>query len=168
MTKRFLVILSLLAGCATTPSPTQRPPVEAIATFAFVGRLAVRQGETRHYMKIDWRHDRAADEILLTTPLGQGVAEITRDAAGARLVLADQRRYAAGDWSELSEKVFGFRLPLETSMRWLFGRIDDTDGWCVTVTERAGDAPDALPLALELERDDIHVRLKIDEWGEVR
>ena len=139
--------------------------------FAFVGRLAVRQGETRHHVNVDWRHDTQRDEILLTTPLGQGIAEIVRDAVGAHLTLADKRSFVAADWSALSRQVFGFALPLNASARWLLGDLGKegtTEGWRVTVIEREGAAAEALPTVIELERDDITVRLKIDEWSEVK
>jgi len=170
--KRWLaVLLLLLAGCAAIPSLPARPPAETISAFAFTGRLAVRQGESRHHVNVDWRHAADSDEIMLATPLGQGVAEIVRDAAGARLTLADRRRFAADDWSALSEQVFGFRLPLQASARWLLGQIGeeaDTEGWRVRVLERESDLPNALPRLIELERGDIAVHLRIDEWTELR
>ncbi len=166
-----LLLCLLLAGCATSPPSGQRPAITEITTFAFIGRIAVRQGETRHYINIDWRHANDSDEILLNTPLGQGLAELTRNAAGAHLTLADQRHFTAQDWSTLSAEVFGFRLPLAASARWLVGEVadtKDTEGWRVTVVERESNAPHALPTIIELERDDIFVRLKIDEWSEVQ
>jgi outer membrane lipoprotein LolB len=168
---RLLVLWGLvlfLAGCATVTVTQPRPAAPDITQFAFVGRLAVRQGDTRHHVNVDWRHDTQRDEILLTTPLGQGVAEIVRDATGARLTLADKRSFAAGDWSALSRQVFGFALPLNASARWLLGDVSATEGWRVTVVEREGATTEALPTVIELERDDITVRLKIDEWSEVK
>lgn len=165
--RALLLGVLLLAGCATLPPPA-RPAAETIVAFAFSGRLAVRQGEARHHMKIDWRHDAARDEILLATPLGQGVAEIVRDAAGARLLLADKRAFAAADWGTLGEQVFGFRLPLSATARWLLGAPAEAEGWRMRVIERESGSPGALPAVIEFERDDIHVRLKIDEWSEVR
>lgn len=160
-----------MAGCLTQPVLPERQPSTRIAAFAFSGRLAVTQGERRHHLKIDWRHDAQRDDILLATPLGQGMAEITRDAAGATLQLADRRRYEAADWSELAEQAFGFRLPLAASPRWLLGDIpppSDMDGWSIRILERESAAAHALPALIELERDDIHVRLKIDEWSELQ
>jgi outer membrane lipoprotein LolB len=157
-----------LAGCAAVPVVSQHPAAPDISQFSFLGRLAVRQGETRYHVNVDWHHDARRDEILLTTPLGQGVAEIVRDAAGARLTLADKRSFVADDWSALSRQVFGFPLPLNASARWLVGDITATEGWRVTVIERESAAAEALPTVIELERDDIAVRLKIDEWSEVK
>lgn len=170
MIRPLLVALAalLLAACASRPPLAPRPPAAEIAAFAFSGRLAVRQGDTRHHVSIDWRHAAGDDEVLLTTPLGQGVAEIRRDAAGARLTLADGRTFAGADWGALSAEVFGFRLPLDISARWLLGEPRDTAGWRVNVLERESGEPGALPTLIELERDDIAVRLKIDEWTEVK
>lgn len=167
MIRPLLLCVLLITGCATHPLPP-RPTTESIATFAFNGRLAVRQGDTRHHVRIDWRHDAARDDILLTTPLGQGVAEITRDAGGARLLLADQREFTAADAGTLAEQVFGFRLPLDHAARWLLGEPGNIAPWRATVVERESAAANALPSVIELEHDDIHVRLKIDEWSEVQ
>ncbi|MBA3031933.1 MAG: outer membrane lipoprotein LolB [Gammaproteobacteria bacterium] len=164
----WALALAILSGCASAPQFPARPPAAQIEQFAFSGRIAVRQGEVRHNARVDWRHATGRDEILLTTPFGQGVAELTRDASGARLVLADQRRFVADDWSTLAQQVFGFPLPLGTSARWLLGDVADTEGWRVTIVERESAAVDALPTVFELERDDIAVRLKIDEWIEVK
>lgn len=164
----FCLLCLLLAGCATSLPSAQRPPVTEISVFSFTGRIAVRQGETRHYVNIDWRHTADSDEILLNTPLGQGLAELARDTTGAHLTLADQRHFTAQDWGTLSAEVFGFRLPLEASARWLLGTAANTEGWRVTIVERESATPHALPTIIELEREDIFVRLKIDEWSEVR
>lgn len=128
----------------------------------------MRQGVTRHHVNVDWRHAVDGDAILLTTPLGQGVAEIVRDAAGARLTLADRRRLTADDWSTLAQQVLGIPLPLEDSSRWLLGGIAATEGWRVTIVERESADPNALPTVIDLERDDIAVRLRIDEWTEAK
>lgn len=165
----FLVWLLLwLTGCALTPVAAKHLPSGEISVFSFSGRIAVRQGETRHHVKIDWQHAPTHDAILLTTFLGQGVAEIERDDAGARLLLADKRRFEADDWGTLAEQVFGFRLPLRASARWLLGEPTDAEGWRITVVERESSLPGALPSIIELEHDDISVRLRIDEWSEVR
>lgn len=169
---RFLLswalALLLLSGCAGVPLLPERPPAAQIEQFVISGRITVRQGESRHHARLDWRHESTRDEILLTTPLGQGVAELTRDVAGARLLLADQRRFAADDWNSLAQQVFGFPLPLSAATRWLVGDLAETRGWRVTVVARESDAADALPTEIELERDDIMVLMRIDEWSEVR
>ncbi len=158
-------VWALLAGCAVQPVVPSSPS-RAITTFSFTGRLAVRQNETSHHVHIDWRHAPDGDVILLTTPLGQGVAELVRDASGARLTLAERRSLSAGDWNALAREVFGIPLPLDRVHRWLIGDLSDTQGWRIEILERENQG--GLPTLLELERDDIRVRLKIDAWQEAR
>lgn len=164
----ILVCLLVLAGCAAVPVAPPHPPLPQVERFAIDGRIAVRQGEVRHYANLDWRHAPASDVILLTTPLGQGMAELVRDAGGARLTLADGRTHAADDWNALAQEVFGVALPLNGAARWLLGDLADTEGWRVEILERENGAPDGLPTLIELEREDITVRLKIDAWREAQ
>lgn len=164
----FLLFLPFLAGCAAAPVMTSRPTAADIEQFALTGRLALRLAERRHHVNIDWRHTPHDDNILLATPLGQGVAELVRDASGARLTLADGRRHVAEDWNALAQEMFGVTLPLDGATRWLLGDLTDTGGWRVVILDREHGAPDGLPTLIELKRDDIEVRLKIDEWLEVK
>lgn len=143
------------------------PPT--LTEFEFDGRVAVRQGEARHHVNISWRHDVGNDEILLTTPLGQGVAELSRNAAGARLVMADRREFVAADWEGLAQQLFGARLPLNDLPAWVAGHAGaSAGGWRVEYLDYQSNARDALPTLLEMRRDDIEVRLKIDEWSRAR
>lgn len=171
---------ALLAGCEMLPVQTgmaPRPARTAIGAFSFDGRVAAHREATHHYANISWRHTAALDDVVLTTPLGQGVAELSRDAAGAQLKSADGKSVSAADWEELSARVFGFALPLEGMPRWLLGDVAPTqrdeqgrpvaavaDGWDVRYLGYESDAPDALPVLVEFRRDDIEVRLKVDAW----
>ena len=176
-----VVVASLLAACGMQPvseaETAPRPPRERIAAFALDGRLAVRQDQTHHYANIEWRHDTNKDEILLTTPLGQGVAELSRDARGARLVTADKEVVEAADWESLSDRVFGLALPLSGLPRWLLGDVTPTaqdgqgrpqtalaSGWVIRYLDYESPSPAALPVLMEFRRDDIELRLKVDAW----
>jgi outer membrane lipoprotein LolB len=143
------------------------PPT--LTEFEFDGRVAVRQGETRHHVNISWRHDITNDEILLTTPLGQGVAELSRNTTGARLVMADRSEFVAADWEGLAEQLFGTRLPLNDLPAWVAGHAGaSVGGWRVEYLDYQSNARDALPTLLEMKRNDIVVRLKIDGWSRAR
>lgn len=177
-----LLAAGLLTGCeALAPREAgeivSRPARAAIAAFSVDGRLSARQGESRNSANLSWRHDPAADSILLTTPLGQGVAELTRDARGARLLTADRQTLEAADWEGLSTQVFGFALPLSTLPRWLVGDVAAAqrdasgrprhalvDGWDIRYLDYESPAAHALPTLVEFRRDDIELRLKVDEW----
>ena len=154
-----------------------RPARDGIAAFAIEGRISARQGESRNHANLSWRHEAAGDEILLTTPLGQGVAELTRNGRGARLTTADRQTAEAADWEGLSAKVFGFELPLSDLPRWLLGDVGtgrrdaagrpseaSVKGWDIRYLAYESPAADALPTLVEFRRDDIELRLRVDEW----
>jgi len=182
-----LAVALLLSACAQLPNVAPgeaalpRPARAAVGGFLLTGRIAVSEGQQRHAVNITWQHGAARDEIFLTTPLGQGIAELTRDAAGARLTTAERREFNAPDWQALAIRVFGFSLPLSALPRWLLGEVPAdalgvrydaagrpqrmlADGWQVAYLEYAGDAADALPTLIELKHEDIEVRWKIDDW----
>jgi outer membrane lipoprotein LolB len=125
----------------------------------------VWDSQARHYVNITWRHDEQRDEILLTTPLGQGLAELTRDARGARLLTADRKEITADDWEGLAERMLGTRLPLNDLPAWLSGAAPaPASGWRVEYLEYQNDAADALPTLIQATRGDIGLRLKVSEW----
>jgi len=178
----FLSLLALLlTGCETLPSheavAVARPPRAQIATFTFDGRFGVRKEQTRHSANVEWRHRPDADDILITTPMGQGVAQLSRDARGARLVRADKEVIEAPDWESLSARLFGFALPLSDLPRWLLGDVTPSErdsqgrpqaalaaGWDIRYLDYESASPDALPVLIEFRRDDIELRLKVDAW----
>ncbi len=166
----MMSVALLAAGCAGLPesAPAARTP-PAVSEFEFDGRVTVRVDQNRHYANISWRHTGERDDILLTTPLGQGVAELTRSASGARLKTANGEEHVAADWEELAARLFGSRLPLDQLPGWLTGHPPPlSSAWRVSYLEYQGPAADALPILLEVSSGDIEVRLKIDEWGRVR
>ena len=155
--------LALLSACAALPPPA---PSAAVEGFSLTGRLSLRQGEMSHHVGISWRHEAGRDEIFLSGPLGQGLAELTRDANGARLLTAERKVITAPDWDSLAERAFGARLPLSNLPRWLAtvppAPTFHVDGWRIDIL----DVADGRPVLIELHRDDIEARLKIDSWTE--
>ena len=150
---------------------------QADGSFAFSGRLAVRQEEKNYHVSLHWQHSPQADEILITGPLGPGLAELTRDASGARLKSGKNEERRAANWAELAHDIFGAPLPVEELPGWLQGRAPtatrDIQGrpkslqlpdWRVDWLEYADESKDALPSLLELRGAGIEVRIRIEEW----
>lgn len=166
-----------MSGDSASPHPART----AIQAYLLTGRIAVSQAQQRHAVNVSWQHSPTRDQIFLATPLGQGIAELTRDAAGAHLTTAERREFNAPDWQTLSVQVFGFPLPLSALPRWLLAEVPTAalgvkydaagrpqrmvaDGWQVAFLEYDGDGFNALPVLIELKRENTEVRLKIDEW----
>lgn len=179
-------LLALTAGCAMmeTVATAARPARETIETFRIEGRIAVRRAGESFSAGIDWRHDAQSDEIVVSGPLGQGLARLTSGGGTALLETADQKRYVAANLEDLSEQVFGTPLPVSGLGRWVLGRsafggiarVDATgrlaglseQGWVIDYLRYESEAPDALPELLQARRADVEVRLKIDSWSMVR
>jgi outer membrane lipoprotein LolB len=52
------------------------------------------------------------DELVLSSPLGQALAEIVSDAGGAFLTAGDGRSQSAANVDSLLQTVLGYPLPL--------------------------------------------------------
>lgn len=166
---------ALLAGCASPglEFPGRETAAEALGPaideFALSGRLAVRQGDRHDHVAFDWRHGGGRDVVLFLSPLGQGLAEITRDAAGATLVMPGREPLRTTTLGELTRKALGVSLPLDRLADWVRGAqgvSGEVDGWRVAVTETVPYRQRRLPARIDIRRDDIEVSVRIDEWGE--
>lgn len=186
MRLRFALLLagSLLAGCASVP-PAALPPREQIRDFALEARFALRvslpdKAAQSSGGRLSWEHKNGGDRILISNPLGYGVAEIETTSAWSRLRTADGKTSESPNPDSLMEEVTGQRLPVSRLPAWLLGRSSrsaqiSTDGynrprqlleagWQVDYAYD-DDAPTALPARLTLSRDgEIELRLRIEEW----
>lgn len=173
----------LLAGCAgMAPVPVSNLSArDAMETFSLEGRFSLRQEEKNHSGRMSWRHAATGDELLLASPFGQGVAEISVGRNGATLTTSDGRAYAAADAQALTEQVLGYSLPLALLADWVRGRslpeqVAERDAlgrplrlrhedWFIEYGYDSDD-PQALPGRLFAERvGAFELRLKIDEWN---
>ena len=117
---------SLLAGCRRRFSRLrERFPPAAVAR----GELLARRPRGRALRRRGGERARSrggtatpTDELVISTPLGQGVAEITRRDGVYTLVAADRQRYTAADPERLTEQALGYALPLDGLPDWVRGR----------------------------------------------
>jgi outer membrane lipoprotein LolB len=165
----------LLSACAGL-GPVQRADAP---DFDIVGRVVV-SGEGRAFSSnLRWRHEAGRDELWLLTPLGQALAHIATDAAGATLTTPDQQEYRALSAASLTERALGWALPLAELRHWLQaqpvpaqpaaalqrdagGRLErlEQGGWTLQL---AYEDALRLPRRLDLERGGQRIRLVIDE-----
>ena len=61
-------------------------------------------------------------QLDLSSPLGNVIASARNDAAGATLITADGRRVDAAEPEQLTEQLFGWRVPFQRLPDWLRGR----------------------------------------------
>jgi outer membrane lipoprotein LolB len=174
---RAAVALLVLAGCA---APGYQLPAQDVQ-FELSGRIAVRYRDDAGSGNIAWRHAARTDELLLTSPLGQGIARITRDGEEIVLKMQDGKEHRASDVEALTEQVLGFRLPIVGLAHWVRGRpaqspapaptrqVADAAGR-LTELEQSGwrieyqEYQDKLPARMRLSYPGLEMRLAISEW----
>lgn len=171
--RAWLACLAVLltAACAELPRQSAAelvlgPPLQR---FTAEGRISLRQGDRRDHLRFSWEHAPDSDVVLLMSPLGQGLAELTRDAAGARLVQPNQAVMSADSLPQLAQRAFGTPLPLEALAEWLRGAqpalSGEIDGWRVEITETSPFRQHRLLRIMEARRDDVEFKLVVDEWN---
>jgi outer membrane lipoprotein LolB len=164
----------LVSACASLP-----PPQSSVKpTFEMSGRVAVRYGGESATGRAEWRHSPDADDMVISNPLGQGIAELTRRGGEYTLVTADGKRHTARDAEALTEEVLGWRLPLAGLPDWVQARPrpgepaqTTLDGARLATLAQAGwrieyleYGENGLPRRLKLTRDTLDIRLVIEEW----
>ena len=161
-----------LIGCAQQPL---KPPSEG---FAAQGRVNIRSQNDANTASFDWLATPDRDVLSLATPLGTTLAELTITYQHGEIVSATlkhgQSTDVAADPESLLQQVSGLALPVSGMRWWLRGLPDPSlpltrsgesftqSGWLISATDfRAG----TLPYKIELTRDDLRVRVMINEWS---
>jgi outer membrane lipoprotein LolB len=161
----------LLSACATP-----RLSLEEVE-FDLAGRLAARYRNEAFSGNLSWVHARDGDELLISTPLGQGVARIVRQGDVVTLTTPDGEQSAA-DAESLTEQTLGFPLPLAGLADWVRGRPSprapaktdfgadgklarlEQSGWNIEYQAYEGERPSRMRLLYP----GIELRLAISEW----
>ncbi len=178
-----------LAGCAQLPGFAPEAPRAKLAlsaapkSFRLEGRVSVKAGEESFSGGLAWHRESGAEELLLSTPLGQGVAELRGDADGVVLTDAKGKVSRAPDADALVRQALGLELPLRGLAWWVVGhpRPDapfraeadeagrlaglDQDAWHIDFSRYAPQGNTVLPGKLVARRgEDLEVRLVVDHW----
>jgi outer membrane lipoprotein LolB len=173
----------LVAACVPLPVRDARDVAARAPQPAFLieGRLSATDGREAASGRFEWSHAPAHDRLTLFSPLGQVVARLDGDRAGARLVSADGTRRDAVDVDTLLPAVLGIDLPAPRLPRWVQAAPDaDAEvrtrdssgrpqlvidqGWRIDYLGYADDTAAALPQRLDISRGDARLRLIIDSW----
>ena len=156
----WLLPLALLAACAQAPINPPEGPLD----FELAGRIAARYGNEAFTGNISWRHAKGGDEMLISTPTGQGVAQILRQGDAVLLRTAEAREYRASNSESLTERVLGFPVPIAGLADVLQGRPAELEsrGWKVEYQERDTEGR---PTRLRLTNTGIELRLAISQWN---
>jgi outer membrane lipoprotein LolB len=179
--KRLLCmcLLALLCACASQESvfraraPGSVQPQDQ--SFNASGRLSVQVDGKGQVANFEWSHTAARDELSVNTPIGTTVARLTRDSHGVKLE-ADGKAWEAPDVETLTQARLGWSLPLGNLAWWLRGQAApgvpltlgedgslQQQGWHIRFTT-APDNPGPYPRRVDLERDNLNIRLVTYHW----
>ncbi len=119
-----LLGLGILAGCAGLAEKPVRVESgqfvsDPLPRFHLEGRISVKTEDQAFSGSIRWQHAPGDDDILLSSPLGQGVAEIRRREGKTVLTDSEGKRYEATNSEDLLEKTLGLHLPLAGLASWV-------------------------------------------------
>ncbi len=178
----LVAALALTACAPLAPLEASRAaPRPLLSAFVLDGRLSATDGRQAASGRVEWEHAPQADRLTLLSPLGQVVARLDSDAAGARLLSADGSRREAPSADALLPEVLGIELPSARLPRWVQGapeagaQIRQRDaagrpllvidqGWRIDYLAYQDEHPEALPARLDISRGDARIRLLIDSW----
>ncbi len=178
----LLAAALVVTGCATPPVARTPQRAAGDAPFTVEGRLSARRGNEAFSGNFQWTHAPPSDALVVTSPMGQQIAEITGDSSAGRVEVrgANGVRDEAADWATLTERTLGAPVPVDGLAVWMQGLVQpDTphdqerdaagrvsllrqDGW--QVAYGYADATSARPVRLSLTRADIEVRIVVDRW----
>lgn len=182
--RSFAVIASLawaLGGCASVAPPRAQPDTPLAEAWTLQGRLGVQTDAESLAGQIRWQHSAGADLLLLTSPLGQGVARIERGPQGVTLELPGRPPRRADDADALTREALGYELPVAGLAWWIQARPDPArasevsrggdgrptrivqDGWTIEYPQYGADGR---PRKLVVSRAGMEIRLVADSWLE--
>ena len=185
--RSLLSVLSaglLLAGCAASPVSEirQSPTATDIGSWQFTGRVSLTQAEQGWHAGLSWQQQADRFQLKISGPLGQEAFRLTGNAAGVLLEDADGKKIRAADAEALLLQTTGWELPVTGLRYWvrglpvprvyaserrdLQGRLQalEQSGWAISYVRYHVLEGVSWPAKLRLARDDVMVKLVIDEW----
>jgi outer membrane lipoprotein LolB len=177
----FLTTL-LLGGCAATPHLKTTRSVAEFSDWQLHGRIALTHGDEGWHAGLLWQQQADAYQLKVSGPLGQGGFQLAGDEHGVVLVDAEGNSSFAYDSDALLLRATGWQLPVSGMHYWVRGlsvpdleatRVYDESGrlshleqsgWTIDYQRYETVAGADVPSKMQLVRDDIAVRLVINEW----
>lgn len=169
------VAMLLLAACQTMPSK----PIAWQAgnhdklQFNASGRLAVKQQDKGSYANFDWDGNGKMQTLSVNTPLGNSVGELCQDSQGVVAAASNGETYRATNATELSQRLMGFAIPVESLDVWAHGYWQENEphvvredgrleqaGWLI---ERQVDAQ-GQPKLLWIQNQQLSIRLVFNQY----
>lgn len=181
---RCAAVLVLLAGCAQiAPREDGIPAAAYVPQFELQGRLSVRDGQRGEFGTLRWQRTASSQRIVLLSPLGQTVAQLTQPSGGKAVLVANNETRTAGSLSDLTRDALGTPVPIDELAHWVQGHAYapaasravaaaatqfQHGGWQVEAENYRLIDGSAIAGRLTAIKGDVVVKLVIDEWKALR
>jgi outer membrane lipoprotein LolB len=186
-----VLLLTALTGCKTLPpAPAESAPwdvrkaaLQARDRFDLKGRIAVAVAQEGFNAKLRWQQRGEQSELSLDGPLGVGGVRITSNGDSLKVLNARGEQLDSEAAKQEIDSKLGFDPPIASLRYWVLGVpdpaapadeiLDDSkrlatlkqDGWQIDYTAYADVGGQSLPSKATLTREDVRVRLFVDDWG---
>lgn len=132
-TRLALLPIMWLAGCATTPPPSEMDfsgrawqrhaaEVASLDHWFLKGRIALRTPEDGWSATLHWRQQGDKFNLRVIAPFGQGTIELYGRTGGeVTLVDNENRHYTAADATTLMRETLGWSVPVAGLAYWVRG-----------------------------------------------
>lgn len=169
-------LVAILAGCASLP---ESPSSTGRACFDLEGRVAIDREGRGGLANMHWVQRPDEGTIELSSMLGATLARLQERPDEARLTTPEQV-WQAESGRTLMRQLLGVDLPLAALADWMAGQLPPTAeierdavgrpvsahflGYSVRYADHTSNEPDGRPTRIDIHRDALHMRLKIDRW----
>ena len=180
----------LLPGCVRAlfrreepPPPEERPPVDVVARWRALGKLAARTGDGNWSASLDWRQADEDFRLRLSGPFGQGALQVEGSPGNVELTTARGERRSAPTPEALLAQELDWDLPASSLRHWITARahpgvpveswtLDEAgrlaslaqQGWRLDYVYRGDPNGHSLPDRITLRGEGVVLRIAIRDW----
>jgi outer membrane lipoprotein LolB len=184
-------LAALLSSCAVPPavSPaaqgawaTRQPALAKLTRWRATGRIGVVNDGEGWHASFQWEQQGSDFRIDLVGPLGQGRVVVRGDTENVSVQTQDGQNRGAPDADALLEQSLGVRLPINGLRYWVRGLPEpgstptlqtdgqgrltrlEQNGWIIEYAAYTPAAALELPARIAARRQDLNVKLVIEQW----
>ena len=163
----------------------QQQQLQQLDHWTLTGKLAVFLDKDRQTANIYWKQQGDNYSIQLTTFLGTRILQVTKNEQGVEIINNDDQVFTGQDANTLIKQLSpGLDLPIAALQQWIKGnpasasyqlndqqQVRDLLGldasqnlWEVSFQQYQNFSGIALPNRVDLKRDNIRVKIAINQW----
>ena len=163
----------------------QQQQLQQLDHWSLTGKLAVFLDKDRQTANIYWKQQGDNYSIQLTTFLGTRILQVTKNEQGVEIINNDDQVFTGQDANTLIKQLSpGLDLPIAALQQWIKGnpasasyqlndqqQVRDLLGldasqnlWEVSFQQYQNFSGIALPNRVDLKRDNIRVKIAINQW----